>query len=380
MTVIELADKPDQPAKVLLSAASNTTIASGAVKTRKYSPDAIQETATAAAGFVKRLQGEFGLGPEQIRVVGSSGLPSATNRQELVDAVAQATGLPPMELITPCREVELAIAGLVPRSRWQNSAFVDVGSGNTKGGCLGSDGRGACLSVDLGSVTFADRVSKDANGKPFDEVAEALRSTLIEEPLAEQARTIPGMMTRPMVYLSGGAAYAMTTLMHPEAILLDQVEFTSNDISDYLRRLVNSPRVPVPDFEAIPDPKIRAAAVKEFGKVRDTFTRENLVSGAEILVGLATVLHLDGKILIFDRNGATAWLRAILDPSLVPTPIPPIEPEAIKPTPAVEKPKINGEVEKVRLPEEKPGRTLEPVSEKVERVFPSPQSPQPPKG
>ena len=48
MTVVELANKPDEPAKVLQSAASNTTIASGVVKTKKYSADAIQETAAAA--------------------------------------------------------------------------------------------------------------------------------------------------------------------------------------------------------------------------------------------------------------------------------------------------------------------------------------------
>ncbi len=334
MTVVELAEKPGGRARVIQSAIVNTTISAGVVKTGRYSPDAIRETATAAGDFAKRLRGEFGLGSDRIRVVGSSGLPSASNRQELIDAVSQATGLPPMEIIDTCREVQLTIAGIVPRADWPNAALIDIGSGNTKGGFFRPDGKGACISVPLGSVTFADRVTRDGQGKPFAEAAEQLRPSLIEAPLAEQARANPGLAERRIVILSGGAPYAMTTLMRPQDILHERVQLTTQDIGDYVRHLRSSPRVPSPDFAAIADPKVRSAAEKEFGKVRDNFTRENLIAGAEILAGLATALRLEGKVLVFDRNSATAWLQALLDPSLTPPATSDVEAtEASRPAP-----------------------------------------------
>ena len=42
MTVVELDEQPNRPSKVLKSAAANTTIASGVVKTGKFSTDAIK--------------------------------------------------------------------------------------------------------------------------------------------------------------------------------------------------------------------------------------------------------------------------------------------------------------------------------------------------
>ena len=204
MTVIELTEKPGSPVKVLQSAAVNTTIAAGVVKHWAYSPDAIRETADTVGDLFKLAHGELGLGPEQIRVIGSSGLPPASNRQELIVAVSQATGLAPMEFITPAREVQLTIAGLVPTADWPKTALFDIGSGNTKGGFLRHDGEVVSLSLPLGSVTFADRVTKDGKGKPFDEAASVLRSTLIEGPIAEQARSNPDLADRPAVFLSGG--------------------------------------------------------------------------------------------------------------------------------------------------------------------------------
>jgi hypothetical protein len=370
MTVIELTAQSANPVTVLQSAAVNTTIAAGVVTTGTYSPDAIRETADAAGDLVKHARDEFGLGLEQIRVIGSSGLPRASNRGELVESVRRATGLGPMEFITPAREVQLTIAGLVPNADWPKTALVDIGSGNTKGGFLRQDGEVVSLGVPLGSVTFADRVTKDALGKPFDEAVSLLRRALIEAPLTEQARLNPELMNRPTVFLSGGAPYAMTTLMHPGSILQPRVSFTSQDILRYRDRLRASPRVPSPDFSAIDNPKTREAAEKEFGKVRDTFTRENLVAGAEIMDALASTLQLENKTLIFDRNGVTAWLRAILDPSMAALPGP--APRAADTLPQ-DRPATLVETVATKV-EAKTGETPARVTAPAKPVYPSPQS------
>ena len=206
MTVIELGEKPGDASKVVDTGIIDTTIASGAAKTGKFSPEAIQETAAAAGVFAKKLRGDMGLKPDQIVVVGSSGLPSAENRKDLVDAVKAATGLPAMDFITTEREIDLTIAGTVPRAEWESSALVDVGSGNTKGGLFTSDGGEEHLSLPVGSVTLVDRVAKQAPGKPFEEALGPLRTTMLDAPLAAQVKANPELAKRPTVFLVGGAA------------------------------------------------------------------------------------------------------------------------------------------------------------------------------
>jgi len=340
-TAVELGGSPDRPTvKTILNAVSNTTVTTGVVKTGKYSADAIRDTAQEAGKLAKRLRDELGIPPEKIRVIGSSGLPPASNRDELINAVKIATGLPAMEFLTPCREVELNIAGLVPDAERKNAVLVDVGSGNTKGGFIGPESQGVCFSVPLGSVTYAERVKKDSPGKPFPAAASELRPTILEAPLAEQVAANPELATRPTVFLAGGAVYALTTLMHPEAISHDKVTLSASDIADYVKLLSEGANVPVPDLTKIKSPETRAAADKEVRNVLDTFTYDNLVAGAEILKALSGALKFQDKTLIFDRNGVTAWIRASISPTAIAhesgqAPPTPTRREVLKPRPEV---------------------------------------------
>ncbi len=323
-TAVELEDTPGGPAvKTILANVSNTTVSSGVVKTRKYAADAIQETAVEAGKFARKMIDELGIPAEKIRVIGSSGLPAAPNREELVAAVAKATGLPAMEFLTPGREVELTIAGLVPEPERPRALLVDVGSGNTKGGFIGAGGNVSVFSVPFGSVTFADRVTKDAAGGSFPATAERLRSTILEAPIVEQVRANPALTSRPVVYLSGGAVYAMSTLLHPESISQRRVSLSAGDIAGYLKLVGDGQKVPTPSLDSISKPEVRALAEQEVRNVLDTFTPENLLAGAELLAALSTVLQFEGKTLVFDRSGATAWIRATLTPPPPPTPVVP---------------------------------------------------------
>ena len=109
----------------------------------------------------------------------------------------------------------------------------------------------------------------------------------------------------------------MTTLLHPEASRQPRVTFQAGEIAEYLKRLKEGPALAAPDFNAIADADIRAAAEKEFNNVRDNFKRDNLLAGAELMSALVAPMQLEGKTLIFDRDSSTAWLRARLDPGVV---------------------------------------------------------------
>jgi hypothetical protein len=114
-------------------------------------------------------------------------------------------------------------------------------------------------------------------GKDFVGQADALRDAHFTEPLREEVKTHPGLVTRKRVTMSGGTVWAMVT-------------------------------------------KTREQAAKEVQRVRDTFTTENLIAGAEILRGISRAFRPDQeqKTIYFPRDGYIAWIYAYVKRNALP--------------------------------------------------------------
>jgi uncharacterized protein (TIGR03000 family) len=314
-TVVEfLPTKLDiEPTPPKLSKTSNTTIA--ALKDGKYQEDAIADTADAVEKFYKQLQEEFKVAPENIFIVGSSGLPNASNRDALVAAVKEKTGKT-MSFITVDQEVGLTILGAVPPNDRAKALLVDIGSGNTKGGCYEKQGGSYQLtpmSLPLGAVTFATKVKDEAKASSleFVEAAAKLRDSLLAKPLSEQVAAHPGLAKADTVYLSGGIVWSMASILHPDEPQAEYVAVTANDIDTFHQLLTKSPgMVPVPDLAKIRDEGTRKLAESEMQRVKDTFTPDQLLAGSELLKAVSDVLKLRGKKVYFTRYGYIAWISA----------------------------------------------------------------------
>jgi uncharacterized protein (TIGR03000 family) len=302
-----------EPTPPKLSKTSNTTIA--ALKDGKFQEDAIAETADAVDKFFKQLQAEFKVPPENIYIVGSSGLPNAPNRDDLVAAVKGKTGKT-MSFITVDNEVALTFLGAVPEKDRTKALLVDIGSGNTKGGVYEKQGGKFQLtpvSIPLGSVTYATAVKNEAktSGIEFVEAAAKLRDSMITKPLSDQAASHPALAKADPVYLSGGIVWSMATLLHPDEQQEEYVAVTANDIDTFHQLLTKNPgTVPAPDLAKIRDEGTRKLAESEVQRVKDTFTPDNLLAGSEILKSVSDVLKLRGKKVYFTRYGYIAWISA----------------------------------------------------------------------
>jgi uncharacterized protein (TIGR03000 family) len=302
-----------EPSAPKFSKTSNVTIA--ALKDGKYQEDAIAETADAVDKFYKQLQQEFKVAPENIFVVGSSGLPNASNRDALVAAVKEKTGKT-MSFITVDQEVSLTILGAVPPNDRAKALLVDIGSGNTKGGCYEKQGGSyqlTSMSLPLGAVTFATKVKDEAKASSleFVEAAAKLRDSLVTKPLSEQVASHPGLVKADTVYLSGGIVWSMASILHPDEPQEEYVAVTANDIDTFHQLLTKSPgMVPVPDLAKIRDEGTRKLAESEMQRVKDTFTPDNMLAGSELLKAVSDVLKLRGKKVYFTRYGYIAWISA----------------------------------------------------------------------
>jgi hypothetical protein len=210
-----------------------------------------------------------------------------------------------MTFITPDDEVKYTIQGLVPPAKRGDALLVDVGSGNTKGGFLKGD-KTVSFAVPFGSVTFENRVTKDTPKDDLKAFGDAAAKISVEElapAMSAQAAGSPDLLAKNTIILSGGAPYALATLLKPKD-KAGRVELTKADIEAYAA-LVHKDPIASPDLEEVAGKPEGA----EVGKVFDTFTKTNLISGAELLNAAATALKFEGKKLFFDRNGIMALIH-----------------------------------------------------------------------
>jgi exopolyphosphatase/pppGpp-phosphohydrolase len=304
---------------VLMSGTQNTTLVAGLAATGRFKEDALKNTAAAVAKYAEQMKKEYKVPAEHIYIVGSSGLFSAiagrkddikTDQELLGAAVSGACNLP-VTFITVEREVALSIAGAVPAKFADSAVLLDVGSGNTKGGYRDGDKGYVTVSVPFGSVTFADAVKKRAGEGNFAESAAAARTELLVPAMKKTAKGKPELSKRDRVYLTGGAVWAMATLVHPGERGA-YVALTKDDVEAYRKLLLKTPGVfPEPDLSAIADEKVRSGAQAEIKQVKKVFTPDQLLAGAEILKAMTDELGLGkDKIGHFTRNGNIAWIVA----------------------------------------------------------------------
>ncbi len=143
-TVIDVTgQEEDAQFVVKLTDTTNTGLASDVAKDGRFGDAALADTVKAVAAYCDRFHKEFGVAAERTYVVGSSGLFAAIgdkpdlikdDQARLSGAVKERTGLE-MTFIDVQREASLSIVGIVPKKQLATSLLVDIGGGNTKGGC-----------------------------------------------------------------------------------------------------------------------------------------------------------------------------------------------------------------------------------------------------
>ncbi len=311
VTVIEAVFTKDGVVyKRLFTDTHNTTLT--VLKEGAFRKTAIADAVGGIGRFYRTVTGKYKVPAKNVFIVGSSGVPKASNTAELVAAVLKETGKE-LRFIDERAEVELSIRGIVPGEEQALALLLDIGGGNTKGGFLVPGLPLAYFHIPLATVTYTDRVAKEAveRKRPFAEVAEKLRDDLLVKPMREQAAKMPGLEGKKKAYLSGGIVWAMVTLTHPEEVDRPYVRFKASDIEafrDSARR--SKGKLTGPDLSGITDPARRARAEKEIAIVRKAYQPRNLVAGAEVLLALVRAFDLEKRELVFPRGAQVGWLTA----------------------------------------------------------------------
>ncbi len=287
----------------------NTGIISNVVKTGLFLDSAINETALAVKELLYEIKDKYGVLETNIFIVGSSGLLQAKNKNKLLERVYEQTGKE-MGFISAEKEVFFNILGSIPEKYRSSALSLDIGSGNTKIGFienLGDSSRTVSIEIPFGTVSFTDTIQKEAGTKEkFVAISKRLNK-LITDKIDNEAQRKPVLKNRSPIFIVGGIVWAMTTLLYPEN--QDSfVKLTASDINRFYVSLAkNLEGVLNPDPSKIKDNTIREEALKQIQAVKDTFTNENLIAGAEILKATSDKLNFKNKELYFSRYGSWLW-------------------------------------------------------------------------
>ncbi len=215
------AEGPD--ARVIFSKTVNTTLVSGAVNTKtaegkaemRFTPKGIEEAADAVKQVTDLMRAEAQkrkLTSVEFYVVGSSGVAKAANRDELAAAVKKASGLD-MAFVDAHAEANYGVTSSVPRARRPKALMVDIGSGNTKLGCLVGDSLKSA-EIPYGSVSGRN-AGKEANATDIKAGIEDVMKTKVGPAYKQESMNYPCLANRERIYWIGGAAWATATFMHP---------------------------------------------------------------------------------------------------------------------------------------------------------------------
>jgi hypothetical protein len=265
----------------------------------------------------QEMEKDFNLAIGHLYVVGSSGIPDNV-RPNLAETILQKVRAK-MEFINVEKEISLEFLGIVPARRFNQVVLVDIGSGNTKGAySQHSEGRAVLktFQVPWGTKTWAHEINQTRGDGDFGLAADVLGENKLLPAIRQFAQENPDLNSRRRVYLAGGITWAMCRLLHP----YDQgswVKVNDSDIDSFYERAKKDPGSLLdPDLDQSPKGLLgeeletaKQKAKSEIARVRDVFSQDQLVAGAQILKDLKETLSFAKKDAVFfaGEKALYAW-------------------------------------------------------------------------
>jgi tetratricopeptide (TPR) repeat protein len=290
----------------------NANVIQGVVDQGEFAPEAIEATAKAVKELLAGMKESSPNLGNKITIAGSSAMSGALNRSDLAARIEAETGIAPI-FINSAQELAYALRGSIDEKLAPKTALLDIGSGNGRIGYLIS-ARGdrpagqAAIDLRAGSVTLTEMANKvRAPGEDYLSALNRVVGSDLQPKLANELKQYPVLRRHQYFIVVGGAAWAMSTLMHPDNQEA-YVPLSRQDFSDYFARLsTNAEAALNPDLNGITDAKLKEKAAKQIASVKGVFTPENLLAGARLLKMIGELDPFGQAEIYFSRDGNWAY-------------------------------------------------------------------------
>ncbi len=283
---------------------NRSVVKSGDIEVDVRDPDKVEDVITATKAAVELLEEEEVSSGRRV-IVGSSSIARLPpeHLQKLVAAFADADL--PFSMVNAAEEAEYAFRWLVAKADRDRATFIDIGSGNIKGGRRNQETDGEFVSFEI-----PDGISSLMHA------AEALpETTSIQERMAAVVaeRVTPHLevlkhdgIVNERMYMSGGAVWALRCVVHPN-VSQEQpwVKLTAADIDRYHGIVTDDPTLDTLIADEPPNSNLR----RRIRDLHEAIPQANrILASAEVLSAMSRVFEYERTPhLYFADEGQFAW-------------------------------------------------------------------------
>ncbi|MBP7557568.1 MAG: hypothetical protein KA821_14930 [Chitinophagaceae bacterium] len=284
--------------------------------------------------YTKALD-EYKIPSDKIYTVISSGVKMQAEKDNRNDAVSGLIQSFRTRIKEPERQVEvvdviaearLSHLGIVPAPRRYTTFLIDIGSGNTKGGYFpnGNTRDFKLFQLNWGTKSVANETEKrcDEFDKTLSNYNKQLGRVLSGVENAELIYAVNASGAYPLsdnIAFSGGIAWAVATLTHPEQASKSSVSVTYEEVKRLSDQLLSN-------YSSLSDSALARANTQadqdilrsEVQRVHKVFDQRALMAGTGLLLKImrqfTSIYESKGFQLV--KNGQVGWISAYVDQAI----------------------------------------------------------------
>lgn len=286
-------------------------------------------------GMYNKARDEYKIPPKRVFTVISSGVKMQSEKdnktewvKKLVDQFRTATGEPGriVEVVDVEKEAKLSHLGIVPDSRRYSTFLIDIGSGNTKGGFFpfGNTNDFKLFQLNWGTKSTANAAEKRCEGDvSLPNFNKQMQRVLAGAENAEIIYAVNSSGAFPLsdnIAVSGGIAWAVATLTHPELTDNPIVSVSFDEVKKFCEKLYNNYDALSSKFLTVNINRTaeKESAVAEINRVHKVFDQKSLMSGAGLLLKIMRQFEsaFETKHFYLVKNGQVGWVSAYVDDAI----------------------------------------------------------------
>ncbi len=298
-----------------------------------FSQPSFQATLNGLYNLYTTATRDYKIPPSRVFTVVSSGVKVQAEKEgktfwinNLIDSFKLRTkeSQRQVEVVDVLQEARLSHLGIVPEAKRFTTFLIDIGSGNTKGGYFRNSNLNQfkLFQLSWGTKSTANATEKrceddksltNFNRQLFRVLQSAENSEIIYA--VNESGSYPAS---DIIAISGGIAWSVATLIHPELIDNSIVPVTFNEVTKFSEKLYT-------DSAAFFDKAIiknlndksldNTAIAKEIKRVHAVFDQRSLMAGTGLLLKIMRQFEgiYEKKEFFLVKNGQVGWISAYVD-------------------------------------------------------------------
>jgi hypothetical protein len=300
-----------------------------------FTPATFSATLNGLTNLYKSALNNYQLPSAKVFTVISSGVKMQAEKDEktswvknLVDSFRTRINEPlkEVEVVDVEKEARLSHLGIIPENRRFNTFLFDIGSGNTKGGFFpGNDTKTFHLfQLNWGTKSVSNTTEKrcaDENTMP--NYYKQLQRVLAGAENTDIAYAVNSSGAYPLsdnIAVSGGIAWAIATLIHPELINNSIVSVSLDEIKKFSEKIYTNPDAYAAGFLStnINRTAEKKAVFDEVARVNKVFDQKALLAGSGLMYKIMRQFQsaFETKQFYLVKNGQVGWVSAYVDQSI----------------------------------------------------------------